>query len=84
MATKMKYRVQKVQAENKGMYRLTLSPEAFAMAILNSGTISGYVAYSRLDGQWDVMVAPDTAAELNKQRKDGEHLTNVVERILKG
>ncbi len=78
---KLKYRAQTVKS---GMYRLTLSAEAFALAVLNSGEISGFVAYPRLDGQWDVMVKPEVAADLNKQRKDGEHLTDVVERILKG
>ena len=80
MDQKLKYRAQ----TQKEFYRLTLSAEAFALAVLNSGTISGYVAYSRLDGQWDVMVSPKTADDLNKQRKDGEHLTDVVERTLKG
>ena len=83
MATKMKYRIQQSDPK-KGVYRLTLSAEAFALAVLNSGTISGYQALARMDGQWDVMVAPETAKELQAQRKDGEHLTDVVERILKG
>ncbi len=77
----LKYRMQTMKGP---AYRLTLSAEAFALAVLNSGTISGYNAVPRLDGQWDVMVALETANELQKQRKDGEHLTDVVERILKG
>ena len=75
----IKYRV---QTHEGNMYRLTLSAEAFALAVLNSGDIAGFHAVSRLDGQWDVMVATETAKKLQAQRQDGEHLTNVVERTL--
>ncbi len=81
MTTKLKYRAQTV---TKGMYRLTLSAEAFALAIFKSVPISGYVAYPRLDGQWDVMVSPATADQLQQQREEGEHLTDVVVRLLGG
>lgn len=80
--TKLKYRVQKADA-NKGYYRLTLSANAFALAVLKSKPISGYVAYPRIDGQWDIMVSPATADQLQQQRLDGEHLSDVVERLLK-
>ncbi len=76
---KLKYRMQEA---NAGGYRLTLTAKVFARAVLKSKPISGYVAYSRIDGQWDVMVSPATADQLQQQRLDGEHLTDVVERLL--
>jgi hypothetical protein len=82
MTTKLKYRVQEPEA-NKGAYRLTLTAAAFARAVVKSKPIAGYVAYARIDGQWDVMVSPATANQLQQQRLDGEHLTDVVERLLK-
>ncbi len=80
--TKLKYRMQTLGKSS--VYRLTLSAEAFALAVLNSGEIAGYTAVSRCDGQWDVMVKPGVAEQLNAQRQKGEHLTDVVERTLKG
>ena len=80
--TKLKYRMQEADAK-KGFYRLTLTAQAFTLAIAKSKPIAGYMAYARIDGQWDVMVSLATANQLQQQRLDGEHLTDVVERLLK-
>jgi len=79
---KIKYRAQEKEAFN-GAYRLTLTAAAFARVVAKgSKPLSGFVTYPRIDGQWDVFVSPATA-DLLQQRGEGEHLTDVVERLLK-
>jgi len=80
---KLKYRMQEADPK-KGMYRLTLTAQAFALVVLKSKPLSGYQAFARIDGKWDVMISPSAADQLQQQRMEGEHLTDVVERILKG
>jgi hypothetical protein len=69
--------------EKRPTYRLTLSAEAFALAIVRSKPIAGALAPHRLDGKWDVMVSPATADLLNQQRLEGESRSDVVVRLLK-
>lgn len=78
----LKYRMQKTP--ETGLYRLTLTAEAFALAVAKSAPIAGFMAFARFDGKWDVMVSTATADTLNQQRLRGEHLTDVVVRLLKG
>ena len=78
----LKYRIQ--SPPKGGQYRLTLTAEAFSLAIAKSKPISGFMALPRLDGKWDVMVSPAVADTLKQQRQEGEHLTDVVSRILGG
>lgn len=80
--TKDKYLIQ--TAPKDGLYRLTLTAEAFALAVTYSeGAIAGYAAYPRKDGKWDVMVHPAIAEELDKQKQGDEHKWDVVVRVLK-
>lgn len=67
----------------KGLYRLTLAPEAFALAVQKSNAISGLCAFKRVDGKWDVGVTPATADLLKQEAEPGENLSNTVLRILK-
>lgn len=78
--TKLKYRMQ--TPPKAGVYRLTLTASAFALAVAKGGPITGFAAFPRFDGKWDVMVSSATGDQLNQQRLDGEHLTDVVTRIL--
>lgn len=66
-----------------GMYRLTLTAEAFALAVLKSKPIAGVAAASRPDGKWDVIVSMATANQLRQQGEPKENLSDVVVRLLK-
>lgn len=69
--------------EQPALYRLTLTSEAYALALSRSKPIAGFMALARKDGRWDVMVSTATADQLNQHREPGEHLTDVVVRLLK-
>ncbi len=65
------------------MYRLTLTPEAFALALLRSKPLAGRMAVRRPDNNWDVMVTTVTYDDLRKQAKLKENLSDAVVRLLK-
>jgi hypothetical protein len=83
MAAAHKYLMQAAFNKKAPLYRLTLTAEAFALAVLRSKPIAGVQAVARCDGKWDVMVSTATADQLNQNRLEGEHLTDVVVRLLK-
>ena len=64
------------------MYRLTLAPEAFALALTRSKPVAGRMASLRPDGKWDVAVTAATADQLKQQAAPGENLSDTVMRIL--
>lgn len=66
-----------------GLYRLTLSAEAFALAVQRSKPVAGLVAFARTDGKWDVGVKMSTADTLKQQAEPGENLSDTVLRLLK-
>jgi hypothetical protein len=81
MALEDKYLMQ--NTPKAGLYRLTLTAEAFALAVAKSKPIAGIMAFARKDGKWDVMVSPATADQLEQLKQDGEHKWDVVVRLLK-
>ena len=66
-----------------GLYRLTLTAEAFALAVAKSKPVAGCMAFHRTDGKWDVMVTTAVADQLNQLKEEGEHKWDVVVRLLK-
>jgi len=66
------------------LFRLTLSVEAFALALAKSKPLAGKVAYARPDGKWDVGVSPSAADQLMQMATPGENLSNTVVRLLSG
>ncbi len=64
-------------------YRLTLTAEAFALALLRSKPLAGRAAVRRPDNKWDVMVTTVTADDLRKQAKPKENLSDAVVRLLR-
>lgn len=83
MTAAHKYLMPAVAAKGGGLYRLTLTAEAFALALQHSKPIAGVQALTRADGKWDTFVSLATADQLNQHRLEGEHLTDVVVRLLK-
>lgn len=65
------------------MYRLTLTAEAFALALLHSKPLAGRMAARRADNKWDVMITEITYGDLCKQAKPKENLSDTVVRLLK-
>ena len=65
------------------MYRLTLSAEVFAMALLHSKPMAGRMATRRPDNKWDVFVTEITFNDIRKAAKPKEDLSNTVQRLLK-
>jgi hypothetical protein len=78
-----KYLMQVLFDKKAPLYRLTLTAEAFVLAVQRSKPIAGVSAVARVDGGWDVMVTMATADQLNQHRLEGEHLTDVVVRLLR-
>ena len=72
-----------MQQKPTPLFRLTLSAEAFALALTKSKPLAGKVAYSRPDGKWDVGVTPATADQLHQMAEPKENLSDTVLRILK-
>lgn len=70
------------KAAPKGLYRLTLTAEAFALAVSKNSIYAGVMALKRKDGRWDAMVPMVAAGFLIQLREEGEHLTDVVVRHL--
>lgn len=64
------------------LYRLTLSPEAFTLAIAKKSPIAGKFAAHRADGKWDVGVTLATADQLKQVANAGENLSDTVVRLL--
>lgn len=74
----MKYKIEAA----KNAYRLTLTSEAFALAVAKSKTMAGVAAYARCDGRWDVLVTQATASLLKEMAQPGENLSDIVVKIL--
>lgn len=65
------------------MYRLTLTAEAFALALLRSKPLAGRIAQRRADNKWDVMVTETTFRDLLTKAQPEENLSDTVMRLLK-
>ncbi len=69
-------------AKTAPLYRLTLSPEAFALAITRKSPAAGKCAFLRPDGKWDTMVTIACADLLKQVANEGENLSDTVIRTL--
>lgn len=65
------------------MFRLTLTAEAFASALLRSKPMAGRMAVRRPDNKWDVMVTEITFNDIRKAAKPGENFSDTVVRLIK-
>lgn len=65
------------------MYRLTLTPEAFALALMRSKPWAGRFAVRRSDNKWDVMVTVPTMEAIKTKAQPGENFSDTVVRVLK-
>jgi hypothetical protein len=64
------------------LFRLTLSVEAFTLALAKSKPLAGKVAYSRPDGRWDVGISVSAADQLMQMAEPKENLSDTVIRLL--
>jgi hypothetical protein len=62
--------------------RLTLSSEAFSLAVGKKSKWAGFVANLRTDGKWDVCVLNSTMSLLKQIADPGENLSDTIVRIL--
>jgi hypothetical protein len=81
--SELKYLIQS-KPSTKGLYRLTLTAEAFALAVAKGSPMAGYQAIARTDGKWDCVVSPSIGDQLEQMKEEGEHKWDVVVRLLKG
>jgi hypothetical protein len=65
------------------MYRLTLTPEAFALALLHSKPMAGRMAVRRPDNRWDVMITVVTFESIKKFALPDENYSDTVVRAIK-
>jgi hypothetical protein len=65
------------------MYRLTLTPEAFALALMHSKPMAGRFAVRRPDNKWDVMITLVTQENIKAKAKPGENFSDTVVRTIK-
>lgn len=63
-------------------YRLTLSPEAFALAVGKKSPLAGEVAFRRPDGKWNVAISMAIAEQLVESALPKENLSDTVIRTL--
>jgi hypothetical protein len=64
------------------LFRLTLTVEAFALALAKSKPLAGKLARARPDGKWDVAISTTAADQLMTAATPGENLSNTVIRLL--
>jgi hypothetical protein len=64
------------------LFRLTLSAEAFVLAITKSKPLAGKAASARPDGKWDVFISVSAADQLMQMSEPKENLSDTVVRIL--
>lgn len=67
-----------------GMYRLTLTAEAFALALQYAENFAGKAAFLRPDGKWDVAVTTAAMKTLQAYAAPKENFSDTVVRIYKG
>jgi hypothetical protein len=66
----------------KPKYRLTLSAEAFALAVGKKSPLAGEMAFHRPDGRWDIAISMAIAEQLVESALPKENLSDTVIRTL--
>lgn len=64
------------------LFRLTLSPQAFALALSKNSPWAGFAANKRKDGKWDVCIRIASANLLKQIALPKENLSDTVVRHL--